>query len=131
MADLQTAASRLGLHLEGYRVSSGDAPLRWPVIAAIEGRGGGPGHYITLVPAGTMGRLVQVIDPPLAPRIVDYELILESCGNSPSWCPPGPGFAAPFSSHWPDSSQSQPPCSFRCERADIGKRVLQGDSVRG
>lgn len=73
MAELAAAAEALGLGLEGMRFAEGDkAPAR-PVIAFLRDARGG--HFAVLRPVGTTGTMVQVIDPPSAPWITDYDRV--------------------------------------------------------
>ena len=78
MADLAAASRSLGGRMEGVRFSCGreDMPLTRPAIAFVNGARGG--HFAVLRPVGATGTMVQVIDPPGAPRITDYDRILSS-----------------------------------------------------
>ncbi len=67
MAELAAASRSLGLPLEGVDFGKGDAALDRPAIAFFQDAQAG--HFALLRPVGTR---VQVIDPPLVPRIVDY-----------------------------------------------------------
>lgn len=87
MADVQAAAARLGLVLEGFRATKRDVSFRHPVIALIPGRGESPGHYLVMAPAGETGKVVQLIDPPLAPRVLDYEAFFQSFDSIPILSP--------------------------------------------
>jgi hypothetical protein len=74
MAELATAGGRLGLELEGVRFAKGDRALDRPAIAFLKDTRGG--HFAVLRPVGTTGTMVQVIDPPYAPWIADYDRVL-------------------------------------------------------
>lgn len=76
MAELADAATSLGLGLEGVRFVQGDRALDRPAIAFIKDSRGG--HFLVLRPVGTTGTMVQVIDPPHVPQIMDYERLFES-----------------------------------------------------
>jgi hypothetical protein len=71
MAELSTAAGSLGLDLEGVRFTKGDKALNRPAIAFLKDATGG--HFAVLRPVGVTGTMVQVIDPPHAPWIADYD----------------------------------------------------------
>jgi ABC-type bacteriocin/lantibiotic exporter with double-glycine peptidase domain len=79
MAELASAARALGLRLEGVRFSQKDEPLKQPAIALLEDARGG--HFLVLRPVGSTGTMVQVIDPPHAPWIMDYDRLLAG----PKW----------------------------------------------
>ena len=70
MLDLQTAAAKFDVHLQGVRLDRRSLPLRQPAIAHL--KIDGAGHFIVLRPVGSTGTMVQVIEPFHAPRIVDY-----------------------------------------------------------
>jgi hypothetical protein len=74
MTELATASAKLGLELEGVRFAQGDRPLDGAAIAFF--RNGQNGHFAVLRPVGTTGTMVQVIDPPRAPWIADYERVV-------------------------------------------------------
>ena len=76
LAELQSAASKFGLSLNGIRLDKSDLPLVQPAIAFLYSAG--EGHFILMRPVGTTGKVVQVIDPPFAPAIMDYEKLLAS-----------------------------------------------------
>lgn len=74
MAELAAASRSCGLVLEGVRFQGGVRPLRHAAIAFLQdGRGG---HFTVLRPVGNTGTMVQVIDPPHVPRVVDYDRIV-------------------------------------------------------
>jgi len=79
MAELATAARECGLRLEGMRFTKTDEPLKRPAIALLEDSRGG--HFLVLRPVGSTGTMVQVIDPPHAPWIIDYDRLLAG----PKW----------------------------------------------
>ena len=76
MAELSAASRSLGLSLEGVRFVKGDKALDRPAIAFFKDEKGG--HFAVLRPVGTTGTMVQVIDPPSAPWIADYDRVLAS-----------------------------------------------------
>ncbi len=71
LSELAGAAGRLGLPLRGVRFGEGDSPLDRSAIVFIQEAQGG--HFAVLRPVGTTGTMVQVIDPPMPPQIVDYD----------------------------------------------------------
>ena len=73
MAELSAAAKSFGLELEGIRFGPGDKALERSAIAFLKSAKGG--HYVVLRPVGSTGTMVQVIDPPNAPWIADYDRI--------------------------------------------------------
>ena len=74
MAELTKAAMSFGLRLEGVRFNKGDKPLDRPGIAFVKNENSG--HFLVLRPVGVTGTMVQVIDPPSAPWITDYDRVL-------------------------------------------------------
>ena len=76
LLDLQRAARRRGLNLWGGHLTRENTPLDRPVIAFFDGSQARTGHYAVLVPVGQTGTMVQLIDPPYYPRIVDYADII-------------------------------------------------------
>ncbi|MGC8643672.1 MAG: cysteine peptidase family C39 domain-containing protein [Isosphaeraceae bacterium] len=78
MAELSAAARALGLPLDGVKFVKGDKPLDRPAIALFQNARGD--HFAVLRPVGTTGTMVQVIDPPHVPAIMDYDRILGSKG---------------------------------------------------
>jgi prepilin-type N-terminal cleavage/methylation domain-containing protein/prepilin-type processing-associated H-X9-DG protein len=68
--ELASAARAQGVPLKGIRFQRLDTPLRSPAIAFFQT----PtiGHFAYLRPVGTTGTMVQIIDPPHHPRIIDY-----------------------------------------------------------
>ena len=75
LAELQTASRSSGLPLQGRMITHADLPLSTPVIAFFTTHRPDGGHFVVLVPAGTTGKMAQVIDPPYAPAILDYTRI--------------------------------------------------------
>ena len=76
MAELSAAGNSFGLGLEGVRFAKGDKALNRPAIAFFQDKKGG--HFVVLRPVGATGTMVQVIDPPHAPQIMDYDRILSA-----------------------------------------------------
>lgn len=76
MHELRAAAGTFGLRLRGVRIGSRDVPLDRPVIALLEHEGNG--HFVVLVPTGETGTMVQMLDFPRPPQVVDYASLLES-----------------------------------------------------
>jgi len=76
MAELAAAAQLRGVPLEGVRLAKGDPSPRRPVIAFLHDPRGG--HFAVLRPVGTTRTMVQVIDPPSAPWIVDLDRVVAS-----------------------------------------------------
>jgi hypothetical protein len=76
MAELREAAGRFGLGLAGVRLAPRDMPLDRPVI--VLRMADARGHYVVLKPVGQTGTMVQVLDFPKPPRIMDYSRILAS-----------------------------------------------------
>ncbi len=74
MAELAAAGHSLGLDLEGVRFVKGDRGLTRPAIAYLRDARGG--HFAVLRPVGATGTMVQMIDPPAAPHILDYDGLL-------------------------------------------------------
>ncbi len=70
MEELMSASDRLGLRLAGIRLVGEDLSIRVPAIFYLEGKP--DGHFAVLRPVGVTGKMVQVIDPPLPPRVLDY-----------------------------------------------------------
>lgn len=79
LADLQSAALKFGVRLSGVRLEKRDLPLSRAAIAFLSNSV--EGHFIVLRPVGTTGKMVQVLDPPSAPAVVDYDQLLAS----PDW----------------------------------------------
>jgi len=76
LQELATAAVRLGVSLEGRRIDPSDFPLRTRTIALVQLAQ--EGHFVALFPVGRLGKLVQVLDPPKQPQIIEYKALLES-----------------------------------------------------
>jgi len=79
MSDLKDAAGRLGLRRVGVRFDRSKVPLNRPAIAFLSTPG--EGHFIILRPIGVTGKVVQVIDPPSGPVVMDDDRLLAS----PAW----------------------------------------------
>lgn len=73
MAELSDAPQSLGLRLEGVRLARGTVPFPRPGIVYLKDERGG--HYAVFRPVGTTGTMVQVIDPPFAPWVADYQSV--------------------------------------------------------
>ena len=76
MAELSAASRSLGLGLDGVHFVKGDKAFTRPAIAFLKDAKGG--HYSVLRPVGSTGTMVQVIDPPHAPWIADYDRVLSA-----------------------------------------------------
>jgi hypothetical protein len=74
MAELASAASALGMRLEGIQFRPGAPPPDRPAIAYF--KDGRFGHFAVLRPVGTTGTTVQLIDPPHPPALLDYTRLL-------------------------------------------------------
>jgi hypothetical protein len=72
MLELQSAGQRCGLNLVGRTFGPAGVPLSGPVIAYRPGHKPASGHFVVLRPVGSSNTVVQVIDPPYAPRVIDY-----------------------------------------------------------
>jgi hypothetical protein len=72
MLELQSTARRCGLGLVGKSFGPADVPLTGPAIAYRPGHKPVSGHFVVLRPVGSNNTVVQVIDPPYAPRLIDY-----------------------------------------------------------
>jgi len=71
MAELAAASGSLGLPLDGVQVASGDSrPDRVSIVYIDSSEGG---HFAVVRPVGNLGKMVQVIDPPLPPWITDFD----------------------------------------------------------
>ncbi len=75
MAELAAASRSLGLPLEGTKLGKVGARPNRPVIVFVNRSG--KGHFAVLRPVGTTGTMIQVIDPPYPPRLLDYERLPE------------------------------------------------------
>lgn len=71
MAELQAAAAACGARLRGLRFEPSDTRPDRPFIAFVEEAG--EGHFLVVRPVGSTGTMIQLIEPPFAPRVVDYE----------------------------------------------------------
>ena len=74
MAELAAAAHTCGLDLDGIRFDKSDQPLTRPAIVFLQDAKAG--HFAVLRPVGNTGAMVQVIDPPYAPWIADYNRVI-------------------------------------------------------
>jgi ABC-type bacteriocin/lantibiotic exporter with double-glycine peptidase domain len=74
MAELRDTAKKLGCEIEGVQQSRKSAPLHRPAIAFF--KDAGSGHFAVLRPVGTTGTMVQILDPPRAPQIVDFDRLI-------------------------------------------------------
>ena len=79
MAEIQRAAASRGVALEGREHGPDRPPPDRVSIAYMKTNG--VGHYIVLRPVGVLGTMVQVIDPPRPPRVMDYDRLV----SNPSW----------------------------------------------
>jgi hypothetical protein len=79
MAELRDAAKTLGLDLVGVQSTNLARPPERPFIVFVQNPDGG--HFAVIRPIGSTGALVQVIDPPHVPRIVDFQVL----SRSPMW----------------------------------------------
>ena len=82
MLELQSAARRCGLNLAGQRFGPGDGPLAAPAIAYRPGYKPASGHFVLLRPVGSHNTVVQIIDPPYPPRVVEYRALFETKGST-------------------------------------------------
>ena len=71
MAELMAASRSLGLTLEGVQLAEGEAPPNRSAIVFL--KDAKAGHYVVVRPVGTTRTMVQIIDPPSAPRTTDYD----------------------------------------------------------
>lgn len=74
MAELAAASRALGLALDGVQLAKGGPPLDRPAIVFL--KDAQAGHFALLRPVGTTGTMVQVIDAPSAPQIVDMSRLV-------------------------------------------------------
>lgn len=79
MSELQAADRKLGLALRGIPFGKDDVPPDRPAIASMSGSN--DAHYVVLRPVGRTGTMVQVIDPPYAPQVVDSTDLI----GGPAW----------------------------------------------
>lgn len=73
MEELREASSAFGLRLAGRRFDGSHAMDR-PWIVHL--KRSGHGHFLVVRPVGHSGKLVQVIDPPSLPEVVDVDALL-------------------------------------------------------
>lgn len=74
VSELVSASDSLGLELEALEYKHGKPRAEKNLIVYLLGARGG--HFAVLNPVGTTGSMVQLIDPPYPPRIVDWERLL-------------------------------------------------------
>jgi len=79
MAELVSAAAGRGLKLQGMRLGRDSPPLDRPAIAFMQDSR--HGHFLVLRPVGTTNTMIQIIDPPHAPRVVEYTDLV----RMPAW----------------------------------------------
>lgn len=82
MSDLTNAAHQCGLELVGGSIDKSCLPLQSPVMAHFDRHRPASGHFVLLRPVGKENKLVQIIDPPYAPRIFEYHFLLGNKGQS-------------------------------------------------
>lgn len=70
MEDLLNAGARLGLPLEPLRLPPGARAPDRPMIVYLKDIP--TGHFAVIRPVGITGKMIQVLDPPHAPRITDF-----------------------------------------------------------
>ncbi len=75
MLELQSAGRRCGLDLVGEKFKPADVPLGSSVIAYRPGHKSASGHFVVIRPVGFNHTLVQVIDPPYAPQLIEYHAL--------------------------------------------------------
>jgi len=78
MAELAAASRALGLSLDGVRLGPGDPRPDRASIAYVKTPQGG--HFMVVRPVGSLGGMVQVVDPPLPPLIVDFDRLTAAGG---------------------------------------------------
>ena len=76
MLELRDAAYRCGQPVSGGLLTTATLPLDRPAVAYFDSLNSKSGHFVVLMPVGAMGKMVQIIDPPYHPRIVDYSTIM-------------------------------------------------------
>lgn len=81
--DLRRAAKPCGLRLTGKILRLKETPLDRAVLAHLDTGVIAGGHYVVLVPAGTTGKVVQLIDYPYAPKMLDYSSIVSDDSGIP------------------------------------------------
>jgi len=78
IAELARAAKSLGLRLDAVALGAKSPPPDRAAIAFFQDGGGG--HFAVVRPVGVTGSLVQVIDPPREPEVVDYDRLAAARG---------------------------------------------------
>lgn len=81
LQELRGAANRCGLELWGVRLTRDNLPLDRPVLAHFGAAQGRLGHYAVLVPVGETGTMVQMIDPPFHPKMIDYASMMPAASS--------------------------------------------------
>jgi Peptidase C39 family len=81
MLELKSAAKACGLNLVGVKFGPGSVPLLGPVIAHRPGHKPASGHFVVLRPVGSNNTVIQVIDPPYAPQLIDYPALFGGKGE--------------------------------------------------
>lgn len=76
MNDIAHASRALGYPLRGLVIRDSNMPLASPAIAFLQQ--GDEGHFVVLRPCGNTGTMVQVIDPPKVPKLMDYSRLFAS-----------------------------------------------------
>lgn len=71
MMELARAAEAVGLPLDGIEIRRGEVSIDRTGIAYLSD--GGDGHFVLVRPIGTTGKMVQVLDPPSFPRVMEYQ----------------------------------------------------------
>ncbi len=79
LGELRDASRRSGLDLRGVRFLDRDRRPDRPALVHL--RRGDHGHYVVIRPVGHTARLVQILDPPREPRVIDYATL----SRSPEW----------------------------------------------
>ncbi len=76
MLELKNAAAKFGLRLSGVSLGNQLEGIDRPMIVFL--RQNPHGHFMVLRPVGSMGTLVQILDPNRTPEIVDKSELLGS-----------------------------------------------------
>jgi hypothetical protein len=73
MSELRSAAGSLGMSLTGFILDPvKDYPKNPSIFLLTDSRGG---HFAVMRPVGTTGTMVQILDPPYTPKIVDLTIL--------------------------------------------------------
>lgn len=94
MLELAQASSRLGLPVVGKRYQPGQTFPDRPVIAYLRLRDAG--HFFVIRPVGATGTLVQILDPPHEPVIMELSELVKRDFWTGALLVPEKGFL----SHW-------------------------------